>query len=204
MRSPETRNPLKRLYNWVISWAEHPGGAIMLFIISVAESSVFPIPPDVLLIAMGLGKPKKAFWYAAITAVGSVLGGICGYLIGFGAWGITKNFFFTYIPGFTPPVFEKVALLYNENAFLAVFGAAFTPIPYKVFTIAAGVCQINFIVFLVASIIGRSMRFMAVAGVIFFVGQKAKELLEKYFNWFAFVFFVLLVTGFLVIKTLAH
>lgn len=201
---PKTRNPVKRLYNWVLSWAEHPVGIWALFILAFIESSVFPIPPDVLLIALAIGKPKMSFRYAFICSIGSILGGMFGYFIGWQLWQWLHNFFFNNLGviGFTSENFDKVQQLYDKNAFLAVFGAAFTPIPYKVFTIAGGVCQINFGIFILASAIGRSMRFFAVAGLIFFVGPKAKELINKYFNWFALLFFALIVLGFLVLTKL--
>lgn len=200
----KSRNPLKRMYDWVLSWANHPAGAWALFAFAFIESSFFPIPPDVLLIALSLSMPKRAFKYALICSVGSVLGGMFGYFIGWQLWQWLSDFFFNNLAwvGFTHENFEKVKGLYNDNAFLAVFAAAFTPIPYKVFTIAAGVCNINFAVFVLASVTGRSLRFFATSALLYFVGPKAKTFIDKYFNWLAIAFFVLLVAGFLVVGKL--
>jgi membrane protein YqaA with SNARE-associated domain len=194
------KNPLRCLYDWVISWAKHPAGSWALFINAFVESSFFPVPPDALLIALGIGAPKRSFWYSTLCSVGSIIGGAFGYFIGWKLWELTSSFFFTYI--FSEELFNKVSALYNENAFLSVLGAAFTPIPYKVFTIAAGVCQINFIIFMLASIIGRSGRFFLVSTVVFFFGARAKELIDKYFNLVTIVFFLLLIAGFIVLKFL--
>ncbi|MCX7827483.1 MAG: DedA family protein, partial [Verrucomicrobiae bacterium] len=128
---------IRRLYDWTLGWAERPGGAWALFLIAFAESSVFPIPPDVLLLALCVGAPKKSFRFALICASGSVLGGMAGYLIGSAAWHIVKDFFIPFV--FSQEAFEKVQSLYQGNAFVAILTAAFTPIPYKVFTVAAGV-----------------------------------------------------------------
>jgi membrane protein YqaA with SNARE-associated domain len=130
----------------------------------------------------------------------SAFGGAVGYLIGWQLWNVVSEFFFAHVPGFTQEVFDLVAQKYNENAFLAVFTAAFTPIPYKVFTIAGGVFQISFLAFMVASVVGRSMRFFLVAGLIWKFGAGMKSFIEKYFDWAALGFVVLLVLGFVVIK----
>src|SRR5690606_10723763 len=123
---------LRRLYDWVVGWAKTKYSQWALFFIALLESSIFPIPPAVLLIAMGVGQPKKALRCALIGTVGSVIGGVLGYYIGWGVWSMVAEIFFRYIPGFTPENFEKVADLYRDNAFVAVFSAGFTPLPYKV------------------------------------------------------------------------
>lgn len=192
---------LRRLYDWTLSWAERPGGAWALFVIAVAESSVFPVPPDVLLIALAVGAPRKAFRFAAICAAGSVVGGMLGYAIGWGAWHTVRDWFIPYL--FSQAAFDKVQMLYQGNAFLAILTAAFTPIPYKVFTIAAGVFDVSFWTLVTASIVGRSARFFLVAGIIFVFGPQVKSWIEKYFDWCAWGFLVLLVLGFVAIK-LAH
>jgi membrane protein YqaA with SNARE-associated domain len=195
-------NPLKRLYNWVLSWAESPWGAWALFVLSFTESSFFPVPPDILLIALGLSVPAKSFRYAFICSLGSVLGGVFGYYIGWQFWQWVGYFFFDNFAaiGFTPDTFDKVRQLYDGNAFWAVFSAAFTFIPYKIFTIAGGVFKINFAVFLLASIVGRSLRFFVVAAIIRFGGAPAKQLIDRYFNLLTVIFIVLLVGGFLLVK----
>lgn len=188
------------MYDWTMSWAERPGGAWALFFIAVVESSFFPIPPDVLLIALCAGQPKRSLRFAAICSLGSVVGGMIGYAIGYGAWHAVRDLFIPYV--FSQGVFDKVAELYQGNAFLAILTAAFTPIPYKVFTIAAGVFEVNFWTLVIASIIGRSARFFLVAGIIRIFGPTIRTWVEKYFDWFACAFFVLLILGFVAVKYL--
>jgi len=191
---------LRRLYDWTLSWAERPGGAWALFFLAVAESSFFPIPPDVLLLALCVGAPRRSFRFALICAAGSVLGGMVGYGIGYGAWATVKGLFIPYI--FSQGAFDHVQTLYQGNAFLAILTAAFTPIPYKVFTIAAGVFQVGFWTLVSASLVGRSARFLLVAGVIFWFGPKMKEIIEKYFDWLAWALLLLGVAGFVALKYL--
>ncbi len=194
------RGWLRRLYDWTVSWAERPGGSWALFLIALAESSFFPVPPDVLLLALCVGAPRRSFRFATVCALGSVVGGMIGYGIGFAAWSAVKGLFIPYV--FSQAAFDQVARLYEGNAFVAILTAAFTPIPYKVFTIAAGVFHVNFLTLVVASAIGRSARFFMVAGVIFLFGPKMKELIEKYFDWFAWGLLALGIAGFVAVKFL--
>ncbi len=188
----------RRLYDWTLHWAHTPYGAIALFALAFCESSFFPIPPDVLLMALAFSIPKKSFKYAAICSVGSVLGGCFGYFIGhqlFEYIGLPiLNFY-----GITDK-FNFVKDRYNANAFIAVAIAGFTPIPYKVFTIAAGVCKINFWTFIAASAISRSGRFFMVAGLVYLFGPKIKSFIDKYFNIITIAFVVLLLVSFLLVK----
>ncbi len=195
---------LRWLYDWVLSWAETPYGALALFVLAFAESSFFPIPPDVLLIALCVGQRKKALWFAGVCAVGSLFGGMAGYLIGWGMWGAVDQYFFAYVPGFTEEVFNAVSARYEEYGFAIVFTAAFTPIPYKVITIAAGVCTINFPLFMFASVVGRSARFFLVAGLMFFFGEKIKGFIDRWFNYLTILFAILLVGGFAALKLMGH
>ena len=194
----QKRGLVRRLYDWVLSWADTPYGSPALFILAFMESSFFPIPPDVLQIALSAGKPKRAFWYAGVSAVGSVLGALLGYVIGAMFWKATQSFFFTHV--FSEENFTYVEKLYQTWDFWAIFVAAFTPIPYKIFTIAAGVCGIGIPMFIIASVIGRSLRFFSVAALMFFFGPTIKGWIEKYFNLLAIVFTVLLIGGFVLIK----
>ena len=166
--------------------------------ISFIESSIFPIPPDPLLMALGLSKPKKAILYAIICSVASVAGGLVGYLIGWTIWEIVSEFFLTYL--FSVDAFNYVGIKYNENAFLAILGAAFTPIPYKVFTITAGVFKINLATFILASSIGRSARFLIEGSLIYFFGEKIRDFIEKYLNLLSIIFFILLLVGIYITK----
>jgi len=199
---PEHKKPhlIRRLYDWVLHWAYTRYGTPALALLATAESSFFPIPPDPLLMALAMSRPERSLWYAFVCAACSVIGGAIGYLIGWQLWAAVSGFFFSHVPGFTNEIFNLVAAKYNDNAFLAVFTAAFTPIPYKVFTIAGGVFQINFLEFMLASIVGRSMRFFLVAGLIWKFGASIKATIDKYFDWMALGFTVLLIFGFVVIK----
>lgn len=194
------RNPLHSLYNWVIGWSQSRYGTGALFVLSFVEASFFPIPPDVLLIALCVGRPNRSYFYAAVCLVGSVLGGIFGFFIGMELWPVIGQWFFAYIPGFTPQVFERVASLYRDNAGWAVFTAGFTPIPYKVFTISAGIASISFAVFIVASIASRGLRFFLVAGLIRAFGAGVDRFIRSYFDILSIAFTVLLVGGFLILK----
>jgi membrane protein YqaA with SNARE-associated domain len=197
---------LRRLYDWVLSWADTPYGTPALAVLSFAESSVFPIPPDVLQIALSFARPRRAFYYAAVSAVASVLGGMAGWLIGYALWSVVGDFFYQYVPGCSQENFNYVGEQYRENAFLAIVAAAFTPIPYKVFTIAAGVFHeyVPFWTLLAASALGRTGRFMLVATVIRLFGERARRVLERHFEWMTVVLFVLLVGGFFALRFLAR
>lgn len=194
------KNPIRWLYDWVLSWAETPFGGWALFVLAFAESSFFPVPPDVLLIALAISIPAKSFKYAAIASFGSVSGGCFGYLIGLGCYEAIGR----YIIGFygIEESSQKVGKLYAENTFLAVAIAGFTPIPYKVFTIAAGLFRVNFPIFVLASLISRSARFFLVATLIYLVGPKAKTFIDRYFNLLTILFMLLLVLGFLILEWL--
>jgi len=193
-------NWFRRLYHWVLHWAETRYGVPALFVLALTEASVFPIPPDVLLMALCLGLPKRSFYFASLCSVGSVLGGILGYFIGFQFWTMVGEFFFAHI--FSEGFFFRVRDLYSDNAFLSIFISGFTPIPYKVFTITAGVFKINFPVFVLASILGRSLRFFLVAALLFKFGTPIKRILEKYFELFTVLFVLVLVGGFVFVKYL--
>lgn len=190
----------RRLYNWVLGWANTKYGVPALAIVSFAESSFFPVPPDPLLMALSLGKPKRAFWYALVCSVMSVLGGIFGYFIGWALWGLMSSFFLTYV--FSPEAFDFVRVQYEQNAFLAILGAAITPIPYKVFTVSAGVFHINLLYLILASAIGRSARFFLEAGLVYFFGEQIRNFIDKYFNLLVTLFFILVLAGFFIVKFL--
>ncbi len=173
---------IKKLYNWVLSWAETSYAIPALFMLAFAESSFFPIPPDVLLIAMALSRPESSLWYSTICTAGSVFGAMGGYIIGYAFWQAVGTYFFLYVPGFTEELFNKVCQSYEENSVFIIFTAAFTPIPYKVFTITAGVSKISLLPFLLASIFGRGARFYLLGILFRKFGQQAREFIEKYFN----------------------
>lgn len=193
-------SPIRRMYDWTVEKAGRPDAEKYLAVLAFAESSFFPIPPDVLLIAMGFSNREKALRYATITTVFSILGGIAGYAIGYFVFeAIGKPIVsFYHLESLVDVVRQK----YNENAFLTVFTAAFTPIPYKLITIAAGLFRISFAPFMIASVLGRGMRFFAVALIMQKIGPKAKPFIEKYFEWFTLAFTIILIGGFVAIKYL--
>jgi membrane protein YqaA with SNARE-associated domain len=191
---------LRKIYDWVLHWADTPYGSWALFILAFSESSFFPIAPDVLLIALAVAKPQRAFHYALICSIGSVLGGCLGYLIG---WQFMAS-----VGGKIVELYglgnkmQQIESLYNQYDAWAVGIAGFTPIPYKVFTIAAGVFKINFFVFMLASLVSRSARFFIVGSLIYLFGPKIQKFIDRYFNILAVVFTILLVVGFVLIKHL--
>lgn len=191
---------LRRLYDWVLHWAQTPYGSWALFLLAVCESSFFPIPPDILLIALAVSIPKKSLKYALICSVGSIIGGCFGYLIGWQFMASVGDHIIHFY-GLDSKV-DYIANLYNTYDAWAVGIAGFTPIPYKVFTISAGLFKINFSVFLVASMISRSARFFLVGGLIYVFGPGIQNFIDKYFNLLAVAFTVLLVLGFVLIKYL--
>jgi membrane protein YqaA with SNARE-associated domain len=197
----ERRNVIRRLYDWVLSWADTRYGSPALFVLAFLESSFFPIPPDVLQIALSAGRPRRSFWYATVALVGTVLGALLGYFIGYVIWENVKDFFFG-ANIFSKSTFEFVCKKYDDNAFWSIFTAAFTPIPYKIFTIAAGVCKISIIVLIVASIIGRGMRFYLVASLMFTFGGSVRSWIDAHFNKLTIIFTILLIGGFIAIKYL--
>jgi len=194
-------NIVRRVYDWVLSWAESPFGATALFILSFAESSFFPIPPDVLLIALCISIPARSFNFALICTIGSLTGGLVGYGIGYWGYAAIGQPIVDFYHG--QEVMENIRRQYDVYGFWGVLIAAITPIPYKIFTIASGVFKFNFIEFLLASAIGRSFRFFALAVMIWKFGPAIKGFIDKYFNLLAIIFVLLLVAGFILIKYLS-
>jgi membrane protein YqaA with SNARE-associated domain len=191
---------LRRLYDWVLHWAATPYGVWALFLLAFAESSFFPIPPDVLLIAMCVARPDKSFKYALVCAIGSIVGGCLGYLIGWQFMASVGSRIVDFY-GLTDKV-AYIETLYNTYDAWAVGIAGFTPIPYKVFTIAAGMFKINFTVFLLASMASRSARFFLVGGLIYLFGPRIQRFIDRYFDLLAVAFTVLLVGSFVLVKYL--
>ena len=190
----------KNLYEWTLDKSSKKGAPWFLSIISFSESSFFPIPPDIILIPMVLAKRTKAFFYASICTLSSVGGGILGYLIGFllfNSVGILVVEFYH-----LGEEVSKFKSYYNSYGAWIVIIAGFTPFPFKVITIASGLFQLNFFVFLICSILSRGARFYLVSGLLYFFGEKIRLLIDKYFNVLTIVFFVLLVGSILIIKVL--
>ncbi len=201
-----TRNPgcvyhrvmMRKIYDWMMRMAAHGRAGTALFWVSFVESSIFPIPPDVMLIPMVIARRARAWWYATIATAGSVIGGVAGYAIGyflFDTIGTRVLDFYGYAEKF-----GTFAELYNTYGAWIVFGAGLTPFPYKVITIASGTTHLNLMVFIVASIVGRAGRFFLVAALLYWFGPPIRDFIEKRFGLVTAVFFVLLVGGFVALK----
>jgi membrane protein YqaA with SNARE-associated domain len=182
------------LFAWIDQIAASPHPGWWLFLLAFAESSFFPIPPDVLLITLGVADPGMAIWYGLICSVASVIGGGFGYLIGlYGGRPLLLRFFKA----------EKIAAveqLYDKYNAWATGIAGLTPIPYKLFTIGGGAFKINFKIFMLASLVARSLRFMAEGVLLYLFGAPIREFLFEHFNWLSIVFAVLLVGGFWIVQ----
>ena len=183
---------MRNIYDWILHWSKTPYGPLALFILAFTESSFFPIPPDALLIALALGVKSKSFYFATICTAASVLGALLGYGIGYFVWWDGLNefsevalFFFNNVPGFTEELFFQVKALYDEWNFWIIFTAGFTPIPYKVFTVTGGAFDVNLVLFIIASVVGRAGRFFLVSYLIWKYGEHIKGFIDKYFNWLA-------------------
>lgn len=214
---------MKRLYAWVVGWADSRFGTSALLVLGFAEASFFPIPPDPLLIALCLGNRKRSLYYGAALTAASVAGGIAGWYIGRelfeayaaqaieaigagGAWFGSEGSASGVDPATLPRAgetvfypdgyFYKVQERFRDNAFLAYFGAALSPIPYKVFTIAGGVFEVSLAMLIAGSVAGRGLRFMTLSFAIHRWGDKVKPILERYFEWITLALAVLLVAGF--------
>ncbi len=195
------RRFLRRLYDWTMHWADTPQSLVALLLIAFAESSFFPVPPDVLLIAIVAAAPGKWLRAAGLCTLGSVTGALLGYAIGHGFMATLGQPIVDFYHA--QRYWDRVVELYNGTWgvwFLA--GAAFTPIPYKVATIAAGATHMPFAPFVLVSALGRGARFFLVAAILRVFGAPVRRTLEKNFDLAALLFLVLLLGGFLVIKLL--
>ena len=189
---------LKKLYDWVMELADHPKALWILAVMSFAESSFFPIPPDVLLIPMVLAAPTRAWRIAMVCSVSSVFGGLFGYVIGayfFDVVGQPIVDFYHLQSGF-----ERFTALYNEFGAIIVAVAGFSPIPYKVFTIASGVTNLDLTTFIVSSAVSRSARFFLVAALLWKYGSPIREFIENHLAKLTLLFCILLVGMFVMLK----
>ena len=189
---------IKNLYNKTMALAGHPQAIFLLGAVSFIEASFFPIPPDVMLIPMVLMNPSRAWLFALVATAFSVLGGIFGYIIG--------TFSYEHIAEPLLYSLGKEAQMvdfsnkYNEIGFWAVITAGISPIPYKVVTIMSGATNLNFAVFLGASMASRGLRFFVVAGLLHFYGHAIRDFIERYLNWVFMLFVILLIVGFIGFK----
>jgi len=187
----------RRIYEWVLHWADTPYGAVALFLLAVAESSFFPVPPDVLLIALVMGSRTKWVRFALLCTLGSVVGGLVGYWIGASlmeAIGIRIIAFYH-----AEASFERVKELYVHYDYWIVFAAAFTFIPYKVFTITSGVMGMNLVGFSLVSTVGRGLRFFIVSALLYRFGPPMKRFIDRYFDWLSIAFVLALAGGFILV-----
>ena len=195
------RRWLRGLYDWTLQWAETPQALTALFLIALVESSIFPIPPDVLLIAIVAARPKRWLLAAAVCTAGSVIGAAGGYVIGS-----------AFMAALGQPIvdaygaqaaWDQVVEIYTgEWGIWFLAGATFTPIPFKVATIAAGATGMAFVPFLLVSTVGRAGRFVLVAAILRTFGAPVRRTLERHFDAAALLFLVLLVGGFLILRFL--
>ena len=211
--------PLRRLYDWVLGWADTRWGLPALLVLAFCESSFFPIPPDVLLMPLVLGASERWLIFAAGTTLASVSGGLAGYAIGFFAWQTLGRWLIenvmhielvavagredVQLPAYVEKLLDmQPAYLFQTfddwNAWI-VFAFGLTPLPYKLITIAAGFAQVNLLVFVLASVVSRGLRFFGLAFLLHKLGPPAKTFIDRHFNLLAVVFTVLLCGGFVVL-----
>ncbi|HEX7898622.1 MAG TPA: DedA family protein [Planctomycetota bacterium] len=171
-----SRNPLRRLYVWILSWAHHPMGTVALAVFAFLDSFVFPIPPLFLQVALSLEKPKRSFWYATVDTAASVLGAVAGFYIGYWLWDSIG----VRIVGELTPERRKMLEL---NQFLVTLGYSFAPLPFKFITLGSGFLHLSLPTLLLASTLGRSARFYLLAAICYYKGPGVKGFIEKYFNW---------------------
>jgi len=185
-------------YDKTMHWAKHQNAQWYLGSMSFAESVFFPIPPDVMLAPMSLSRPDKAWWYAFVTTVGSVLGGILGFILGWFAF-----------EGLIQPLVEQwgyqakldhAMQWFSEYGIWVVFLAGFTPIPYKVFTISAGAMHMAFIPFIIASTIGRGARFFLVAGLMYWGGAPFEKKLRQHIDTLGWATILLAVLAYFMLR----
>jgi membrane protein YqaA with SNARE-associated domain len=169
------RNPLRRLYHWILSWANHPWGSAALAVFSFLDSFVFPIPPLFLQVALSLERPKRSFWYATVDTVPSIVGAAAGYYIGLTLWGSVG----VKIVGDIPHGFRD---LMTNQQFLITILYSFIPLPFKIITLGSGFMHLNLVTLLVASTLGRASRFFALGAICYYYGTRARDFIEKHFN----------------------
>ena len=184
-----------RLYELVLTWAAHPRATRYLAALSFAESSFFPIPPDVMLAPMVLAQRQRAWMLAAVTTLWSVLGGIAGYLIGMFLFNVVATPVINFYEA--EAAFEVVRAKFQAHGVWIVFLAGFTPIPYKLFTISAGLASMSLLPFVAASLVGRGARFFLVAGLIYAGGDRFESQLRRYADAIGWTVLILVVLALL-------
>lgn len=191
---------LKTLYNWTISLAEHPRAIWALAIVAFVESSVFPIPPDILMIPMIVARPSKAFLIAGVAMVASVLGGLLGYYIGWGLFDTVGQPILEFYG--KADKFDEFATRYNEYGAWAVLIAGVTPFPYKVITILSGSTGLSLPIFFLSSVVARGLRFFIIAALLWKFGTPIRDFIERRLGLMFTLFVVILLAGFAAVKYL--
>ncbi|NMP29935.1 DedA family protein [Thalassotalea sp. M1531] len=186
------------LYDWTLKWSKHQFAPRVLALLTFAESVFFPIPPDVLLAPMVLAKPKKAWYYATLTTIASVIGGVVGYLLGYFMFDAWIQPIITEV-GYQGKLDNAIAW-FEQWGIWVVFLAGFTPIPYKIFTLSAGFLQMMFLPFLIASFVGRGMRFFLVAGLVQWGGERMEQQLRKWVDIIGWGLVALIAIGYVIYK----
>lgn len=181
------------LYKKMMEWAQHRHAPYYLYILSFAESSIFPIPPDVMLAPMALAKPQSAWMYAALTTLASVLGGLLGYAIGSMAFSFIHPYLIQFGYGET---YDHIQAWFDTWGFWVMFVAGFAPIPYKLFTIAAGALHIPLLPFVLGSFVGRGGRFFLVTWAMLWGGERLEKILNRYVEYIAWFLIIILVIGY--------
>jgi len=189
---------IRRLYDWTLSLAAGPRAPAALGTVSFAESSVFPIPPDILLIPMVIAKRDKAWWFATLCTLTSVAGGVLGYIIGMFLFEQVASPVLTFYGKMH--WLEEFSVVFNEWGWWFVFIAGLTPFPYKVITIASGVAGLSLPIFILASLVSRGLRFFVVATLLYFFGPPIRDFIEKRLGLMFTLFVVLLVGGFVALR----
>jgi membrane protein YqaA with SNARE-associated domain len=191
---------IKRLYDWTMSWADHPRALWVLAFVSFIESSVFPIPPDVLMIPMILAAPRRAWLIAGVALIFSVLGGLLGYLIGTIAFETIGQPILAAL-GKTDAM-QAFNTRFNDFGFWAVLTAGITPFPFKVITIMSGVSGLPLSTFIVTSFVARGLRFFLVAALLWKFGIPVRAFIERRLGWMFLLFLVILFGGFFIVSAL--
>tara|TARA_B100001248_G_C27391124_1_gene462400 strand:- start:1008 stop:1598 length:591 start_codon:yes stop_codon:yes gene_type:complete len=193
---------LKDLYYWTLNFADKKYNTAALSAVSFTEASFFLIPPEVLFLPMAASRPKRALYYSFLMSLFSVLGGIFGYWLGMSFWHVVSPYFFDYV--FSVEKFDEVRVLFNDHSFETLFIAGFTPIPFKIFTIAAGVVNTPFGLFVMVCTLARTLRYFILGGLFYFYGPKIRSWIEDNFEKATLGIGLLLVVLVVAIKILRH
>ena len=196
-------SPIRNLYHWCIGWADHPHGLKALCFFSFIESIFFPLPVDPLLVAMSVGQPKKSLHFALWTTIFSVLGALGGYLLGASLWDLVKGYIAQEGSQFAAN-FQMAQSAFQEHSLWTMVLAGFTFLPFKVFTVTAGVLGVSLAPFLIGCILGRSFRFFLIGGCIYKLGPRVRKIIEAHFEVATTLITLLIVLSFLSYKFFSH